>query len=80
MTVTVRVVMAAPEGDTLTCVGLKVQLMPAGTPAQPRFTGPAEPFVEASDKVKLAEVPTAMVAEVLGPTVALTVPTTSVAG
>jgi hypothetical protein len=54
--------------------------MPAGTPPQPRFTVPPEPFVEASDTVKLAEVPTAMEAEVLGPTFALTVPTTSVAG
>ena len=73
------VVVAVLEGETLTCEGLNMQLRPDGTPPQLRFTGPAEPFVEVSDTVKLAELPTAIVAEVPGPTVALIVPTTSVA-
>jgi hypothetical protein len=56
-----------------------VQVRPEATPPQLKLTIPAAPFVEVRDTVKLAEVPMAIVAELLGPTAALIVPTTSVA-
>jgi len=79
LTATVRVVVAGPEAGTVTCGGLKVQLSVVGMPAQPKATSPETPLVEASDSVKFAELPTAMVAEVPGVTLAVIVPTTSVA-
>ena len=71
--------MTGPEGGTVTCEGLKVQLSVAGTPEQPKPTSPEIPLVDASASVKFAELPTAMVAEVPGVTLAVIVPTTSVA-
>ena len=76
VTVTVMVAVAVLEGETLTCVGAKLQPRPAASPPQLRLTIPAEPFVEVSDIVKFAEDPTAIVAELLGPTAAL-IPTTA---
>lgn len=78
--VTVMVVATVPEAGTLTWAGLQLQVIPDAMPPQPKLTGPAEPFVEVSDTVKLADFPTAIVAEVPGATVALIVPTVSVAG
>ena len=80
VTVMVMVVVTVPEAGTLTWAGLKLQVSPDARAPQPRLTGPAEPFVEVSDTVKLADFPTAIVAEVPGATVALIVPTMSVAG
>jgi hypothetical protein len=79
VTLTVKVVVTVPEAGTLTCAGLKLQLIPAGKPPQPRLTGPPEPFEDESDTVKFAELPTAMVAEAPGVMSALTVPTAIVA-
>src|SRR5579872_958222 len=79
LTATVRVVMTGPEAGTIACEGLKVQLSVAAMPAQLKLTRPETPLVEASDTLKFAELPTAMVAEVPGVTLAVIVPTTSVA-
>ena len=79
LTATVRVVVAGPEAGTMACEGLKVQLSVAGMPAQLKLTSPETPLVEASDNVKFAELPTAIVAEAPGVTLAMIVPTTSVA-
>ena len=79
LTATVRVVVAGPEAGTVTCGGLKAQLSVVGMPVQPKATSPETPLVEVSDSAKFAELPTAMVAEVPGVTLAVIVPTTNVA-
>jgi len=79
LTATVRVVVAGPETGTVTCGGLKVQLSVVGMPEQPNPTSPEIPLVDATDSVKFAELPTAMVAEVPGVTLPVIVPTTRVA-
>src|SRR5580704_15953561 len=79
LTATVSIVVTGPEAGTVACEGLKVQLSVAAMPTQPKLTGPETPLVEASDNAKFAELPAAMVAEVPGVTLAVIVPTTSVA-
>ena len=79
VTLTVNVVVTLPEAGRLTCAGLKLQLMPEGSPPQPMVTDPPEPLGADSDKMKFAELPTGMVAKSLGDTAALTVPTLIVA-
>ena len=75
LTATVSVV--AP--GTAVEVGLNVQVIPAGNPGQSNVTVPLNPFAELRFNVKLAELSTAIVAEV-GDTEAVMVPITSVAG
>ena len=74
-TVTVSVVLPGTALD----VGLNVQVIPVGAPGHEKVTFPLKPLLEFKFNVKLAELCTAIVADV-GDTEALIVPTTSVAG
>ncbi len=61
-----------------TAAACDVQLIPVGAPGHERFTLPVKPLLELRLSVKLAEAPTAIVAEV-GDAAAVMVPTTNVA-
>jgi len=75
LTATVSVVLPGTDVE----VGLNVQVIPAGSPGQSKLTVPLNPFGELRFNVKLAELSTAIVAEV-GDTEAVMVPIISVAG